>query len=60
MSSRWTILNDKQQKTMEIADEAYKNVTDMILGTELVRGDTETEYSKYIIIFKSYTVQSIW
>jgi hypothetical protein len=41
-------LNEKQQKTMEIVDEAYKNISDLILGTELVRGDTETEYSKYI------------
>ena len=45
-------LNDKQRRIMEIADEAYKNVTDMILGTELVRGDTETEYSKYIYNIK--------
>ncbi|WP_173473101.1 DUF4132 domain-containing protein [Eubacterium ruminantium] len=41
-------LTDKQQQTMEIVDEAYKNISDLILGTELVRGDTETEYSKYI------------
>ena len=35
-------LTDKQQQTMEIVDEASKNISDLILGTELVRGDTET------------------
>ncbi len=41
-------LSDKQRKTMALADEVYENVTALVMGTELVRGDTDTEYSKYI------------
>lgn len=38
-------LNDIQKKKLELISECYENITALVLGTELVRGDTETKYS---------------
>lgn len=36
---------DIQKKKLEIAEECYENISKLIMSKELVRGDTETEYS---------------
>ena len=36
---------DIQKKKLEIAEECYENISKLIMNKELVRGDTQTEYS---------------
>ena len=42
-------LSETDGKKLEIAGECYDNITSLVLDRELVRGDTETEYSKALL-----------
>ena len=38
-------LTEVQEKKLKLAEECYEKISKVVLDTELVRGDTETEYS---------------
>lgn len=42
-------LSETDSKKLEIAGECYDNIAPLVLDRELVRGDTETEYSKALL-----------
>ena len=45
-------LSETDSKKLEIAGECYDNIASLVLDRELVRGDTETEYSKALLSMK--------
>ncbi|MBO6206540.1 MAG: DUF4132 domain-containing protein [Lachnospiraceae bacterium] len=45
-------LSETDSKKLELAGECYDNIAPLVLDRELVRGDTETEYSKALLSMK--------
>ena len=45
-------LSDADRKKLELAGECYENIASLVLDRELVRGDTETEYSRALLSMK--------
>ncbi len=45
-------LSETDRKKLELAGECYENITPLVLDRELVRGDSETEYSKALCSMK--------
>lgn len=45
-------LTEVQEQKLKLAEECYKNISGLVMNTELVRGDTETEYSQASLSLK--------